>query len=182
MKFKKIFLVLISALITLSCKNENQNHQNENQNDSNKVPTNTFKVIVNVIVKKNDDFCLLYTQDGSLNFTDGVWKEIKGLDNEQSVEFSLPEDVFPTQLRLDLGRNVDQDDILIKSVKFDYIGNVRELVGPQIGVFFRADASKCTYDSSTGIVKALIKDNVKQSPSLYPHESIQAVELPKLIK
>ena len=182
MKFKNLFLVFFLTSIILSCKNDTKVQQNENQNNSIVIPTNSFKVFVNVVVKKNDDFCLLYTQDGSLNFKEGVWQVVKGSDNEQTVEFSLPNDVFPTQLRLDLGKNIEQDDILIKSVKFDYLGNFRELLGPQIGVFFRPDNSKCTFDANTGLIKAIVKDGVKQFPSLYPHETVQAAEIPKLIK
>ena len=71
-------------------------------------------------------------------------------------------------------------DIVIKSIKFEFDGNVREIKGFEMGVFFRADDTKCTFDSTSGLVKSLVKDGVKQSPSLYPHESVQAAELPKL--
>lgn len=179
MKIKQFFLGLVLASAVLSCKNQTKN---QTINEEVLSQSTSFKVIVNVVVKKNDDFCLLYTQDGTINFKDGVWKEVKGSDVEQTVEFYLPEDIYPTQLRLDLGRSKEQDDIIIKSVKFDYLGNVLELVGPQVGVFFTADASKCTYDFETGVVKRLVKDNIKQSPSLYPHELVQANELPKLMK
>lgn len=179
MKLNKFVLLLVVALSVISCKNETTT---ETKKEEAVMPTNSFKVTVNVVVKKDDDFCLLYTQDGTINFKDGVWKGVKGSNNEQAVEFFLPEDVYPTQLRLDLGRNKEQEDIEIKSVKFDYLGNLLELVGPQVGVFFRADGSKCTYDYERGIVKAIMKGNERQSPSLYPHELVQAQELPKLMK
>lgn len=180
MDLKRIFLMFVLVSTVLGCKNETKE---ESVTQETTVETiNSFKMTASVIVKKDDDFCLLYTQDGSLNFKEGVWKGVKGSENEQNVEFLLPQDTFPTQLRLDLGRNKDQDDIVIKSVKFEYLGNVLELVGPQIGVFFRADASKCTYDFETGLIKGLIIDNVKQSPSLYPHELVQEKELSKLMK
>jgi hypothetical protein len=180
MNLKRIFLTLVIASTVLSCKDTAKDESKDI--DTTVESINTFKVTAKVIVKKDDDFCLLYTQDGSIDFKDGVWQVVKGSENEQTVEFSLPEDVFPTQLRLDLGRNKEQEDILIKSVKFEYLGNERELVGAQIGAFFRADVSKCTYDYETGVIKGLVIDNVKQSPSLYPHESVQAQELPNLMK
>jgi len=178
MKSKFFFISLF--LIVISCQDKANNQENGGQNEE--VEANSFKVLLNIVVKKNDDFCLLYTENESLNFNDGVWKGIKGMETEQIVEFSLPTDVFPTQLRLDLGKNQDQEDILIKSVKFEYAGNVRELRGAEIGLFFRPDPSKCTFDSSTGIVKALVKNGKKELPSLYPNEAVLAAELPKLAK
>jgi hypothetical protein len=170
------FLIILTFFIAISCKENSTSSENEPQNQA-----NLFKVTVNAIVKKNDDFCLLYTEDNSLNFNDGIWKEVKGSENLQPVEFYFPNEVFPSQLRMDLGKNSEQEDITIKSIKFEYLGNVREIRGPEIGVFFRADDSKCTFDSATGTIKALSKDG-KKSASLYPNETILAQELPKLAK
>jgi hypothetical protein len=183
MKFKNLFLLLFLTITAISCKEEGKDKEGSAQGQEEIAPaSNAFKVTLNMVTKKNDDFCLLYTEDGSLNFEKGVWKVIKGSESDQLVEFYLPNDEFPTQLRLDLGRNPEQDDILIKSIKFEYLGNTRELKGAEIGVFFRADANKCTFDPVTGLVKALVKDGKKETPSLYPHESVFAAELPKLAK
>ncbi|MFY7743626.1 MAG: hypothetical protein ACOVQR_13325 [Flavobacterium sp.] len=180
MKLKSILLLFFVSLTFVNCKNDGKQSETDNQTQEVETNKNVFKVAINVLVKKNDNFCLLYTEDGTINFKEGVWQEVKGSDNEQIVEFSLPDDVFPSQLRLDLGQNLDQEDIVIKTVTFSYLDNSRVLEGPQIGVFFRPDDSKCTFDYSTGLVKALIVQGVKQAPSLYPHETVQSVELPKL--
>jgi hypothetical protein len=179
MKFKNLIIALFLTVTLISCK-EAKNQENEAQAQEPATPV--FKMTVSLIAKKTDDFCLLYTQDGSIAFKDGIWKEVKGLDNEQMVEFSLPTDVFPTQLRLDLGRNKDQEDIVISAIKFEYAGHVRVVKGFEMGLFFRADNTKCSFDPMTGIVKALVKDGKKESPSLYPNETVQAAELPKLAK
>ena len=176
MKLKYVILMLLVSLSFVNCKNDKADTGSEKA----EAPKNVFKVAVKILVKKTANFCLLYTDDGSINFKEGVWQEVKGSPNEQTVEFILPEDIFPSQFRLDLGQNPEQEDIILKTITFDYLGNTRVLEGPQIGVFFRPDDSKCTYDSSTGLIQAIVKDGVKQFPSLYPHESIQAAELPKL--
>ncbi|AWI25074.1 hypothetical protein [Flavobacterium pallidum] len=149
-------------------------------NQAPEVEADVFKVVINAVVKKNDDFCVLYTQNGSLEFNEGTWKGVTGMENEQAIEIALPANVYPTQLRLDLGKGQEQDDMVIKSVKFEYAGKTRELKGAELGLFFRPDPSKCTFDSSTGVIKALVKDGKKQTPSLYPNEAIMAAELPKL--
>ena len=169
---------MLLLVVMFGCKDEQKNPTVEQDNQE--VSAKTFKMTLNAIVKNDDDFCLLYTEDGSLNFEKGIWKDVKGNDSEQDIVFFLPEKIQPSQLRLDLGKNIEQQDIVVKSIKFEYDGNVREIKGLELGVFFRADASKCTFDYSTGLVKALIVQGVKQAPSLYPHETVQSVELPKL--
>ncbi len=179
MKMKINFLFILLLLTVVSCK------EKENNSDSNvekqEVAANAFKLTLNIIAKKKDNFCLLYTEDGSLNFNDGIWSQSKGSESEQAIEFALPKDVFPTQLRLDLGKNKEQEDLVIKSIKFEYQGKIRELKGAEMGVFFRADASKCSFDAITGVVKAIVKDGNREY-SLYPNEAILAAELPKLAK
>ncbi|AWA29255.1 hypothetical protein HYN48_03660 [Flavobacterium magnum] len=172
------YCVISFFILTLvGCKDK---PDSQTGNETPEAQVNTFKVVLNAIVKKNDDFCVLYTENGSLEFNDGSWKGVTGMENEQAIEIALPPNVYPTQLRLDLGKGQEQDDIVLKSVKFEYAGKTRELKGAELGLFFRPDPSKCTFDSSTGLIKALVKDGKKQTPSLYPNESIMAAELPKL--
>lgn len=178
MKFKNLFLLLFLTLTAISCKDQAKKDENVQQQAAAGTPANTFKVTLTLVAKSNDDFCLLHTEDGSLDFKEGIWKEVKGSDGDQTVEFSLPENAFPTQLRMDLGKN--QDEILLKSVKFEYNGKNREIKGFETGVFFRADASKCSYNPTMGIIKALVKDGKKEPISLYPNEAVMAAELPKL--
>ena len=120
MKFKKLILLFFITITAISCKDEKKQDGPAPAQEETAAPANTFKLDLTLITKKDDDFCLLYTQDGSLNFKDGVWQHIKGLDNEQSIQFVLPNDVFPSELRLDLGKNPDQEDLVVKSLKFEY--------------------------------------------------------------
>jgi hypothetical protein len=180
MKFKKLFTVLLLAITVISCKNEDKKQSEDGQNQDVAVQTDAFRVVLTLVAKKDDDFCLLYTQDGSISFKDGVWQNIKGSDGDQTVEFSLPENVFPTQLRMDLGKN--QNEILLKSIKFEYKGKTREVTGYESGIFFRADPSTCTYDATSGVIRAIVKDGKPQPISLYPSEAVLAKELPKLAK
>ena len=46
--------------------------------------------------------------------------------------------------------------------------------------FFRPDDSKCTFDASSGLIKALVKNGEKQCPSLYPQETLLKPEIEKL--
>lgn len=180
MKSKKIFLLLFLFLTILGCKDNLKTNDSTIGQLEDVVAQDVFKVTINMVVKKDDDLCLLFSEDGTPNFKDGVWKRVTGLENEQVVQFDMPSDKFPTLFRLDLGKNKDQEDIKINSIKFEYKAKTREIKGEEIGVFFRPDDSKCFFNSSSGIIKAIVKDGKRETPSLYPHEAIQKVELQKL--
>ena len=177
----KLILVLFLGIIFLSCKHDNK--ENNNKEPKAEAQVNIFKVTVFAIAKKDDDFCLLYTEDGTINFKDGsVWQHLKGSENEQQVVFNLPKDAFPTELRVDFGINKDQEDIILKRIVLEYNGKKKEIHGDQLRLLFRPDESKCTFDPSSGIIKAIVKDGQKQSPSFYPQEAVLGPELIKLGK
>lgn len=179
MKIKFKFLVLFLTITTISCKNETDNQKQESK-DTQQV-SDSFIVTLDVVAKKNDDFCLLYSEDGSINFKEGVWQAIKGSDNSQKVVFTLPSNVKPTQFRIDFGMNKEQEEVIFNSFTMEYIGKSRTIGCPELVAFFRADDSKCTFDHVTGIIKPVIKDGVRQNPSLYPHESNMMPAIQKIL-
>jgi hypothetical protein len=170
MRINTIFLILFSSVLFISCKNENSN----DSTDTVKPETtfdNSFKVNLSVNLKKDDAFSLYYSEDGTLNFkAEPIWLEVKGSESTQDVTFSLPKDTYPSQIRLDFGMNKEQEDILLKAVTFEYKGIKKQIAGSDIGNYFIPDQSKCSFDASTGLIKPVVKDGVKQYPSLYPQE------------
>jgi hypothetical protein len=178
MKFFKC-LVIALTVFTYSCKDTAKEEVKSQDADL----SNVFVFSVECLVNKTDNFALFYTEDGSINFGDKVmWKEVRGNETIQNVDFFLPKNVYPTQFRLDLGSSQEQDEVQIKSITFKYNEKKRTIKGLEMGAFFRADYTKCSFDYNTGIVKTLTKDGKKLGFSLYPHEAAQAVELPKLMK
>ena len=176
-----IALVVLSTFI-LGCKNEKSI-------DDLEVVTpvaldNNFKVTIKVIAKVQDDFALYFTEDGSINFFDvkPIWQGVKASDSEQDVTFTLPDGVYPTQLRFDLGLKKNQEDIIIKGAKLSYKGKNFETSGPDFFNYFRADENQCTADISSGTIKAVVKDGVRKGPSLYPIQDILGKKLLELSK
>lgn len=168
MRTKFILSLLFSLILLVSCKNEKPIDSLDVVSPE-KIADNTFKVTLNVIVKGDDTFSLYYTEDGSIDFKgEPLWLAVKGNESAQDVAFSLPKDVYPTQLRLDFGMNTKQEDIFLKAVTFEYKGNKKQIVGADLINYFIADQSKCSFDSTTGLIKAIVKDGVRQYPSLYP--------------
>ena len=179
MKLKNLLVAILTLFVVVSCKKESNQLETNSQTTNN----NSFVFTVEFTANKTDTFSLFYTEDGSINFGEKViWKQIQGSDNMQKVEFTLPKDVYPTQFRLDLGNSQEQETVTIKSIEFKFNNKNRLIKGEELGAFFRADGAKCTFDHMSGIVKTNVKDGKKQGFSLYPNESIQAIELPKLLK
>jgi len=141
-----------------------------------------FKITLNVIVIKDDNFCLFYTQDGTTDFskTPPLWIGVKGKETEQKVIYILPKKVLPTQLRLDFGLAKNQENIILKSVIIENNGKKRAINGSELAGFFIADVKKCTFNASNGVIRAVIKEGVRQFPSLYPQEESLKAELEKL--
>lgn len=169
------FVVLIVSLFS-ACKNDKSQNENQKGIDPN------FKITLNVIVKKNDNFSLFYTQDGTADFskTKPIWVGVKGKESEQKVVYVLPKKALPTQLRLDFGLANNQENIILKSVIIENNGKKREIKGSELAGFFIADVKKCTFNASNGVIKAVINDGVRQYPSLYPQEETLKAELEKL--
>lgn len=178
MKFFKIALI-VSTFFLIGCNDKTSSEQANKETDL----TNVFVLSVEFVAKKTDNFALFYTEDGTVNFGEKViWKQATGSETTQSIDFLLPKDVYPTQFRLDLGNSQEQSEVILKSITFKFNDKTRVIKGLEMGAFFRADDTKCSFDYKTGIVKTVIKDGKKQGFSLYPHEVVQASELPKLLK
>lgn len=178
MKYNHLIILFFSFFCIVGCKDKTTDKSEESTVAENTIKP--FKVTLRFSAKIDDDFCLLYTEDGTINFGEkGIWKAIKGNEIEQSVDFVLPEEVFPTALRIDLGIKPEQTEIILKAIILEYKDKTRQIMGTEMGAFFRADENTCTFDATTGIVKPIVKDGVRQNPSLYP-QSILRQEIEKL--
>lgn len=176
------FLALLFCMFSfVGCKDKTSETSNETKNVE---PTsNQFKVTLKFIAQKKDDFCLLYTEDGSINFGEkAIWKPVEGKSTEQTVDFDFPQEVIPTQLRLDLGIKPEQQDITLKAITLDYNGKKREIIGAEMATFFRADENTCKFDAQTGVVKANIENGIRKNPCLYPQEPTLKQEIEKLLQ
>lgn len=169
--------------VFVGCKNES------NSNDANdltkQVPLEEgFRVSLEVIVKKDDSFHLYFTEDGTIDFgkNQPISAKVIGSENAQNVIFNIPNDFFPNEFRFDLGSNLEQEEIILKSIKFDFKGKTKSLVGSEIGMYFRADGTNCIYDISTGSIKGKVVDGKRLMPLLYPHEEALRLEIEKMMK
>ena len=180
---KTNFITILLLVTTLfSCKNEGNGEKTGNDNTQPEV-TKNFKVSLNVLVKKDDNFQIYYTEKTSSDFNEkeSVWVEVKGSENPQDVVFNIPENVLPTMFRLDFGVNDKQEDIKLNSVNIEYLGKSFKSETPLLANYFRP-LDSTQVDVKTGLIKAILKDGKRVEPAIYPHEEILKIELEKLFK
>lgn len=181
MKTRFIALFVVLTTLFVGCKNDKPADAMEAvapKEDKN------FKVTLNVTVKKDDTFSIFYTEDGTNDFTkiQPIWLEVKGSESPQDVVFNLPEDIVPSQLRLDFGINKEQQPIVINKFKMSYFGKSFEAPGEDFYIYFDADKSKTVYDKDKKTIDAVVKDGVRQSPSFYPNMKPLGDEITKIVK
>lgn len=181
---KTNFIAILLLVTTLfGCKNDSNNEKSNVENNQTEVSKN-FKITLNVVVKKDDNFQVYYTEKSSNDFNEkeSVWVEVKGSENAQDVVFNIPEDVIPTMFRLDFGVNEKQEDIKLNGVNIEYLGKSFKSEIPLLANYFRAAEASTLIDFKTGIIKAIVKDGKRQEPALYPHETVLQPEIEKLVK
>lgn len=183
MKTKFIMLIILFTSVFVGCKEDASSSDTTDLTKQVKVEEG-FKVSLEVVVKKDDAFHMYYTEDGTVDFgkNQPISTKVVGSENTQIVVFNLQDDVFPNEFRFDLGSNIEQEEIILKSIKFDFKGRSRSLVGPEIGMYFRADGANCIYDIPTGSIKGKVVDGKRTMPLLYPHEEALRLEIEKMMK
>ncbi len=110
--FSFISLLIIVVFGVFSCKN------NQGVN-----PKFEDRLIIELeaIILENDHFELLYRRrDGEYEPANKKDFEIKGSKNLQVIRFVLDQHVYPQNVKLNLGRNESQGEIIIKTLTFKY--------------------------------------------------------------
>lgn len=181
MKLVKILSSALIVLVLASCKND---AKDEVKDEAQKLPE-TVSVIFNVKVQKDDTFHLLYTEDSSLNFTGekSIALLVKGSPQPQDIIFKMPVDVFPTNIRLDMGENKDQGEMDINSIKATYYDasfEHKEPAGFAKKWFYYNDFQLAVNDNSNK-VKGVIGNDKRYVPLMWSNEVIRD-EFIKLVK
>lgn len=176
---RKILAIALLTISLVSCKEEKKD---PNQGDATKLPE-TFNVAINVTVQKDDTFHLLYTQDGTLNFSDdkSVAAVVKGSPNAQEILFKLPVDVLPTKIRVDFGKNKEQGDIVVNSMKVKYYDKVFQAGANLVKQYFYFNDFQMTYDDKTSSVKPIVGKDGSYAPLMWSNELLTD-EFEKLVK
>lgn len=161
----KKYLLSVLLLAFVACKEEEKKVEKV-------VEVPTFNLSFDLVMQKDDKIHLYYTQDETVNFNEenSVWVDLKGSNSVQTITFKLPEDVLPTNVRVDFGSGVneEQSDVELKKFKMEYTGKEVIAEGDKIFEFFYINESNTQRLEGTTTLRKLDKKQVV-GPMLYPH-------------
>lgn len=174
MKLRVFILSFAVLALAASCKEEKDAHATTTQ-EVQSAGSSPFKVELDVTTDKKDDFGLYYTDDGTINFNSDqvAWAGVK--PGDQKVVLTLPDDVIPTAIRLDLGllKKEQQGNLTVKHFKMSYQGKDFEFNGNEFFTYFVKNDSIETVphpETQSTEFKQNLKNNT--TPYFYPHQKI----------
>lgn len=153
---KKFIYFLIIILFISSCDSSKKRNQ--------------LVVNLDVVIPKNDSIQVFYRTDNSVAFTEkqSFWNTVKGNPKNQTIQIVFPKSIKPKQIRIDLGRNVKNKEIVLNKIGIFYSNSHFEAKGDAIYKLFRIDPTSSTLDKMSGTLKRKNLDQINGS-SLYPN-------------
>ncbi|NHM07780.1 hypothetical protein G4D82_11155 [Flavobacterium sp. CYK-4] len=128
----KIITTTLALFFLLSCK-ESRIFESESIKNN-----NCFEVLLNLRITQNDQLLLFY-KDASIAYFDDahtVLAKVKGSPAPQSIVFTLPAEVYPNDLRLDISSNKNQSPIVIYGVDLRFQGRTFHIGQDDFGRYF----------------------------------------------
>lgn len=143
MKTKLIFSTLIFSMLFISCKDD----KNTDVKDE-VVKSNNFEVELDLVIKQDDSLQVFYRDQAIPSFGEenSLWIAVKGNDQPQTINFSIPEPIVPTHLRFDLSKNETQSPIVLNNFRMIFKDKKYE-ANDSTMVFFQPN-DQLKYDSS----------------------------------
>ena len=180
MKKSILLLFALSLSLLVSCKDENAVEKTEEQAKKN------VKVTVSALVKVDDDFQLFFREEDNIAtpFEEGnsLWTKVTASDKPQNIEFTLPENVLPNYLRLDLGTNEGQQSVVISGMKIEFLDKKIEInTSTFFETYFVHNNSIEIKDKSTGEVITKKDENGTYDPVFNSGENLK-FELQKMYR
>ncbi|WP_396149418.1 hypothetical protein [Flavobacterium sp.] len=168
---KKRFLVSISLFLVIvsSCKDEKKTEEKAEPVKEN------FSVELDVVVKKNDDFTVYYTETGTNEFdgTKAVWGGVSGGNIDEKVLIELPEEIVPTNIRVDFGIKPEREDVVLKKITLIFHGKRFEIKGSDfLNYFIVNDKVPTETDGALGTIKFLKTPENKEGTYFYPRQEL----------
>lgn len=177
MKNTILFLGLFLSFSFVSCKNDKADEVQKPE----AVKKPAYKIALDLLIKKDDSLQIFYCENGEMEFNGAktVWSSVKGNENVQQVVFDLPEDVFPTKLRIDLSKNKNQDPIAIKGFSINFEDKNFQVKDTMFFQYFIPN-DQIDWDRKAAVAKFKIKEGETFDPQFGSRETME-IELQKLM-
>lgn len=173
MNKKNILINLLAIVCFISCKYKDVQEPVE------EVKANTFDVIVDLNIQKDDELILFY-KDASIAYFDAkntVYNGVKGKVEAQTITFSIPEGILPNDIRFDISSKKEQQPIKINSIALSYNGKIFKVKQQDLLKYFTPNEF-INFEATTGTASFIEKEGnydpiFNTKPAIY-------VELEKL--
>lgn len=172
---KSILLFFVLSAMFVACKGDN------NQEKEVKVKKPVFNIALDLLIKKDDSLQVFYCEDGDEEFHGAktVWSSVKGNEDFQEILFSLPEDVLPTKLRIDVSNNKNQDPIEVKGITLKYIDKTFQAKDTMFFQYFIPN-DQIDWDRKKAVAKFKLKEGEVFDPQFGSRDVLET-ELVKMI-
>ncbi len=167
MKISSIFASLLLTVFLFSCKNETKEQKQEQETvakeEKNELNEELFTITINAVVKKDDSFQVYYKNEEKDQFVEdkSLYNVFKGSDQAQDIRFALPKGEVPNYLRFDFGINKEQSEIVINSIKLDYLGQNFTINNKELGNFISFNSETLKFNPEKGSIEPFVsKDGV----------------------
>ena len=173
MKLKSLVAAAVVLVLFSACKKEND--EGEAKTEPTEVFEPNFIIEVEAKVSARDDFAAYYTEDKSSNFdgSKAVWTGIDAGDKFQTIKLNLPQEIVPTNIRLDFGINKDQQNISVKEITMSYQGMSFAIEGNKFFEYF-LDTKEfpAVVDPIKGTLEIKYEVGKFKTPYFYPTEKL----------
>ena len=173
MKLKSLFAITAVLILLSACKNETDKVVSQTENAEEFEPN--FIVEIDAKVSTKDDFAVYYTEDQTNNYTgsNAVWTGIDVNDKFQTIKLNLPQEVLPTNIRLDFGINKEQQNISIKEVTMSYQGLSFKIEGHKFfEYFYDSKEFPAVANPSKGTLEIKYEAGTFKTPYFYPTDKL----------
>ena len=150
---RRLSLLLAILVSFTACKNE-EKKDNTPVNIEKETQTSIFELKINALIETDDVFEVFYTDYDNLKYSrkTKISKKVQGKPITQTITVKLPKEVFPTSLRIDVGKTKAQSDISLESVSMTYEDFKLTMNSVEFGSFFRPN-KYISYNKKDGLIK-----------------------------
>lgn len=181
MKANKILLIVLLGITLFSCKNDAKTESSDGTaTQTEEVKKNQIIITMNALVLKDDSFQVFYRDTDSQDPFDekkSVYAVFKGNPNPQDIVFALPEDDLSSYFRFDYGINKEQSEIVINSIKLDYLGKSFVINKNELANYISFNEGTLKFDKEKGSITPTVSKDGSYDPMSFTgiamHDKIQ---------
>lgn len=174
MRSKISILLLLILGITVSCKNDKQAEGATAEGAKEAVNPN-FNVELTIFASKADDLGMYFIEDNTAEFSSEnvCWATVEGQKPDTNVKFEIPEGRIPTRIRLDFGHREQEDSVVVKNVKVNYLEKSLDIKGSEFFNYFgKDDKFKTRVDSVNGTITIYKTAPEFKTPFFYASDAL----------